>query len=102
MQPLVENALDHGLFPKVSDCRLLISAHLNDGEVRLCVEDNGVGIPTEKLTGLLVESERIGLKNVSQRLVSLYGEKYGLSLTSRLNEGTRAVIRIPYESWVSA
>lgn len=102
LQPLVENALDHGLFPKVSDCRLLISAHLNDGEVRLCVEDNGVGIPTEKLTGLLVESERIGLKNVSQRLVSLYGEKYGLSLTSRLNEGTRAVIRIPYESWVSA
>jgi two-component system sensor histidine kinase YesM len=75
---------------------------LNDGEVRLCVEDNGVGIPAEKLTGLLVESERIGLKNVSQRLISLYGEKYGLSLSSKLNEGTRAVIRIPFESWVSA
>ena len=102
LQPLVENALDHGLFPKVSDCRLSISARLSEGEVQLCVEDNGVGIPAEKLTGLLVESERIGLKNVSQRLVSLYGEKYGLSLTSKINEGTRAVIRIPLESWVSA
>jgi two-component system sensor histidine kinase LytS len=102
LQPLVENALDHGLFPKVSDCRLLISGKLVESEIHLCIEDNGIGIAEKKLNGLLVESERIGLKNVSQRLTSLYGEKYGLSLSSKLNIGTQAVIRIPFESWVSA
>ena len=102
LQPLVENALEHGLFPKVSDCRLAINGQLtNDGMV-LCIQDNGVGIPPQKLAGLMTESERIGVKNVSQRLKSLYGEQYGLSIASHPNGGTQATIRIPYESKVSA
>ena len=102
LQPLVENALEHGLFPKVSDCRLSITGQLTDRGITLRIKDNGVGIPAEKLNGLMTESERIGLKNVSQRLRSLYGEKYGLSLLSQPGGGTQAVIQIPFESRVSA
>ena len=102
LQPLVENALEHGLFPKVSDCRLSITGQLTDRGIMLRIKDNGVGIPAEKLNGLMTESERIGLKNVSQRLRSLYGEKYGLSLLSQPGGGTQAVIQIPFESRVSA
>ena len=102
LQPLVENALEHGLFPKVSDCRLYINAQLMDTGITLRIEDNGVGIPANKMVGLMAESERIGVKNVSQRLKSLYGEKYGLSLANRPGGGTRAIVRIPFESRVSA
>lgn len=98
LQPLVENALEHGLFPKVSDCRLSILAKRQDREIALCIQDNGIGIPPEKLNRLMTESERIGIKNVSQRLQSLYGDRYGLSLLSEPGGGTRAIVRIPYES----
>lgn len=102
LQPLVENALEHGLFPKIDDCCLHISAQLTNEGVVLCVQDNGVGIPANKLNCLTSESERIGLKNVSQRLQSLYGEKFGLTLTSQIGKGTQATVRIPFESRVSA
>ena len=102
LQPLVENALDHGLFPKVSDCRLTINGRLTNEGMLLCIQDNGVGISPQKLAGLMTESERIGVKNVSQRLKSLYGEPYGLSIASHPDSGTQATIRIPFESKVSA
>lgn len=102
LQPLVENALDHGLFPKVSDCHLAINGQLTNEGMVLCIQDNGVGISPQKLAGLMTESERIGVKNVSQRLKSLYGEQYGLSIASHPGGGTQATIRIPYESKVSA
>ena len=102
LQPLVENALEHGLFPKVSDCRLYIYGELTNEGIVLRIEDNGVGMSAQKLAGPLAESERIGVKNVSQRLKSLYGEKYGLSLVSRPGGGTQAIVQIPFESRVSA
>ena len=102
LQPLVENALEHGLFPKVSDCRLSISAQLTTGGITLCIRDNGVGMPEKKCNGLMTESERIGVKNVSQRLKSLYGEKFGLSIISQTGKGTQAIVQIPFERRVSA
>lgn len=102
IQPLVENALDHGLFPKISDCRLTINGRLTKEGMVLCIQDNGVGIAPQKLAGLMTESDRIGVTNVSQRLRSLYGEPYGLSITSHPDAGTQASIRIPFESKVSA
>ena len=102
LQPLVENALDHGLFPKVSDCRLTINGRLTNEGMLLCIQDNGVGISPQKLAGLMTESERIGVKNVSQRWKSLDGERYGLSIASHPDAGTQATIRIPFESKVSA
>ncbi len=102
LQPIVENALEHGLFPKVSDCRLHIQGQLTNQGIVLCIQDNGVGIPAKKLSGLLSESDRIGVKNVTQRLKSLYGDKYGLTLTSQQGNGTQAIVKIPFESRVIA
>ena len=102
LQPIVENALEHGLFPKVSDCRLVINGQFTNQGIVLCIQDNGVGISAKKLSGLLSESDRIGVKNVTQRLKSLYGEKYGLTLTSQLGNGTQAIVKIPFESRVIA
>ena len=102
LQPLVENALEHGLFPKVSDCRLAIRGKTVTHGVILSIEDNGVGIPAAKLAALFTKSERIGIKNVTQRLKSLYGESYGLTLTSPPGGGTLASVHIPTESKVNA
>ena len=101
IEPLIQNSIDHGGQNHIKiKCKTRYDSKNNRSYI--IIEDNGVGIAEKKLNGLLVESERIGLKNVSQRLTSLYGEKYGLSLSSKLNIGTQAVIRIPFESWVSA
>lgn len=97
IQPLVENALEHGLFPKLSQCRLSVRATAADGELRITVADNGVGIPAAKLATLLTSGEGIGVKNVHARLASIYGSDYGLTIASRPGEGTEATIRIPLE-----
>lgn len=96
VQPLVENALEHGLFPKLSHCRLVVQATVADGELTIAVIDNGVGIPAAKLATLFTSAEGIGVKNVHHRLASIYGSGYGLDIASEPGEGTRAVIRIPF------
>lgn len=97
LQPLVENALDHGLFPKLSDCRLSIQAEVADEELTITVADNGVGIPPAKLSSLFTDPAGIGVKNVYSRLASIYGSGYGLTLRSKPGGGTQAVVRIPVE-----
>lgn len=97
LQPLVENALDHGLFPKLSDCRLAIRAEVAGEEMTVTVTDNGVGIPAARLATLFTSSAGIGVKNVYSRLASIYGSGYGLTISSEAGEGTRAIIRIPLE-----
>lgn len=97
LQPLVENALEHGLFPKLSQCRLSVRATAADGDLTITVTDNGVGIPAAKLATLFTSAEGIGVKNVHHRLASIYGSSYGLAIASKPGEGTRATIRIPLE-----
>ncbi|HWQ61730.1 MAG TPA: histidine kinase, partial [Negativicutes bacterium] len=97
LQPLVENALEHGLFPKLSQCLLSVRAAVEDGELLITVTDNGVGIPAAKLATLFTSAEGIGVKNVHHRLASIYGSGYGLAIASEPGEGTRATIRIPLE-----
>ena len=99
LQPLVENAVQHGLFPKVSDCRLRLTAMRDKTDVVLQVQDNGIGIPPDKLTSIFDDesSGGIGIQNVSKRLQSLYGEQYRLQVQSKLGEGTVVSLRIPVE-----
>jgi two-component system sensor histidine kinase LytS len=97
IQPLVENALEHGLFPKLSQCRLTVGAAVEAGELLITVADNGVGIPAAKLATLFTSAEGIGVKNVHRRLASIYGSGYGLAIASEQGAGTRATIRIPLE-----
>jgi Putative regulator of cell autolysis len=97
LQPLVENALEHGLFPKLTDCRLSVRAGINGGDLLITVTDNGVGIPAARLTTLFTSPEGIGVKNVHRRLTSIYGGNYGLTIASEPGAGTRVTIRIPLE-----
>jgi two-component system LytT family sensor kinase len=87
LQPLVENALKHGLAPRPGPGRLWISARAENGEIVLRVEDDGIG-PGAAPAG-------VGLTNVAERLTSLYQDRASLTLAPRPGGGARATIRIP-------
>ena len=104
LQPLVENAITHGLEPKGEDGLLILGGSLlEDGHIRLWVEDNGVGIGEEQLSRFLtvisgeakMESDSIGVENVVNRLRLLYGERCRLQMDSKEGIGTRVVLEIP-------
>ncbi|MSU01197.1 sensor histidine kinase [Tissierella pigra] len=98
IQPLVENAIKHGVLGKVEGGRVEIIAENNEDETKLIVKDNGVGISEEDLKYLFAgdsHRERIGIKNVNERLKNKYGPKYGLKIESELNKGTIVTIVIP-------
>jgi len=102
LQPLVENAIFHGVEPADHFCKIVISAAAEDGVLNLVVEDNGVGMDQRRLAVLNGQVEAadkggIGAANVRSRIKLVYGEKYGLFYESESGRGTRAVIRIPLE-----
>ncbi len=87
MQPLVENALKHGLAPRPGPGHLWISAHADGEQVLLRVEDDGIG-PGTAPAGL-------GLTNVAERLATLYQDRAAVKLEPRPGGGTRVTIRLP-------
>lgn len=96
VQPLVENAILHGLFPKLTECHLTIYAYRQENVLVISVADNGIGIEPDRLFTLFsADTDGVGVKNVFQRLKGIYGDNYGLSLESISGKGTRATIRIP-------
>lgn len=99
IQPLVENAIVHGLAPKEGVGRLSVAARLAGDELHLLVRDNGVGIPPERVEKILLagygSGMGLGLSNVNDRLVSLYGEKYRLKIRSVPGRGTTVLVRVP-------
>ena len=101
LQPLVENALYHGIKLKRAKGTIRITATLADGCVLLRVEDNGVGITPQRLAQLRDAMERqervgFGLAAVKQRLRRQFGPEYGLRLDSEEGQGTTVTARIPY------
>ncbi len=97
LQPLVENALVHGILPNKSRYgRLFLAISKVMDKIRFTVLDNGLGIPTEKLPTLLqTDSGGYGLKNVHERLQLSYGEEYGLTINSIPGESTMITFTIP-------
>lgn len=100
LQPLVENALYHGVKLKRSGGVIRITGRREGDNVLLTVEDNGVGMTAERLAGLrrsIETQERVGfgVSAVNQRLQLLFGPGYGLSIDSREGEGCRVEIRMP-------
>ncbi|HZH93407.1 MAG TPA: histidine kinase, partial [Tissierellaceae bacterium] len=98
LQPLVENAIKHGVLHRLDGGNVTISAIGSDKGTVIEVVDDGVGIPEDVLNSLLSDCgprDCIGLKNVHDRLINLYGKDYGLNITSRENEGTRVRMVIP-------
>lgn len=104
LQPIVENAVKHGIFEKLEGGYVKISAINKGKDVELIVEDNGVGMSEKTLSYLFSnkdnknkDNKSIGLKNVNNRLKSKYGPGYGLNIESKLGQGTKVSMRIPKE-----
>ena len=99
LQPIIENAIYHGINRMVDEGEILIEVHQDQDAIILAVEDNGVGM-TEEQCQEIMKKERgdrtgIGIKNVNDRIKIYFGEEYGLSIASELDEGTRVTIRMP-------
>lgn len=104
LQPIIENAIYHGLKYKGSKGFLVVRGYQEGEKAVLEVEDNGVGMDEETLSHIFekhkvnYQSNGVGVYNVQKRLKLYYGEEYGIVYKSRKNEGTRAVITIPMET----
>jgi two-component sensor histidine kinase len=94
VQPLVENALKHGLSPRIRPGSLRVSGWRDNGRVRIAVEDDGVGLPAG---WTIATSAGTGLRNLAARLAAEYGDRASLQIESRSGGGVRATIDLPYE-----
>ena len=102
VQPLIENAIYHGLDRMVDEGHIEISAKTatdDPNDIIITVADNGVGMTEEQCRKILLkersDSSGIGVKNVNDRLKIYFGEKYGITIESELDVGTTVMVRIP-------
>ncbi len=100
LQPLVENAIYHGLKTQYQKGNIRVRGKQEDALIYLTVEDDGAGMPKEIWQSILngeeeVSSTHFGLLSVHRRIQLYYGEDYGLEIESRVGEGTCVMIRIP-------
>lgn len=100
LQPLIENALEHGLDVKTEgNKKLLISCQQHEENIVLTVQDNGVGMEENLVEDLVkTHASGYGVKNVNDRLALLYGKNYALHIESHVGEGTKIEIYIPKEN----
>jgi two-component system LytT family sensor kinase len=96
IQPLVENAVRHGVERRAGSGRIAITSRVTGGDVELRVSDDGIGINAERIPALLAGAGGgIGLSNVDARLRATFGERYALRIESRPGQGTTAVMIVP-------
>jgi len=105
LQPIIENAIYHGIRQMVDEGEITIRAFVRDEVLVFEVEDNGLGMTTETASKLLEkhhegapESVRVGgvgVMNVYERIQLMYGEAYGIKIESEVEEGTKVTISIP-------
>jgi two-component system sensor histidine kinase YesM len=98
IQPLVENSIVHGLEPKAGQWNISVKIGKLDTNIRISIEDNGIGIPKGSLPddlNDLANSTHVGVYNVYRRLVLKYGKKMNFSITSQEGLGTLVTISFP-------
>lgn len=105
LQPLIENAIVHGIEGQQNHCVLTLAAHEQAENLVLTVSDNGSGISEEDLRQLRENLSRahlaedsschIGMQNVHERIRLMYGSEYGLTIESRLGQGTTIHLTLP-------
>lgn len=101
LQPVIENAIIHGLEPKIEKGKLSINISIQDEFLTFLVEDNGVGMDETEILDLYKKcrenntKQSIGLKNVYRRLLLCYGESSMLKIESKKEQGTRISFLIP-------
>lgn len=107
LQPLVENAIYHGMEFMDGDGEILVKAKKAGEELWFTIADNGLGMTPNKVEGLLTGETKsasgkgsgIGVKNVNERIRLYFGESYGLTILSEPDEGTTIKIRLPAVSY---
>lgn len=102
LQPLIENAIDHGIKPKNEKTEIIVEGKILNDNIVINVKDYGVGISEKKLNEVNKNinsdnSDDFGLTCVNQRLKYMYGNDYGLSIESVINEFTNVTINLPKE-----
>ncbi len=102
VQPLIENAIYHGMEFMGGDGEVLVKAYIEKNDLFIDVIDNGLGMPQEVADTLLTseskigkKSSGIGLKNVNERIQLYFGKRYGLKVYSEPDEGTTICIHMP-------
>jgi len=99
LQPLVENAVQHGIGGNAATGSVTIVAREVGAEAHVSVEDDGVGMEPDKLRALLAGAagpvSGIGLANVDERMRQVYGDEYGLVIETAPGAGTKVSLRIP-------
>lgn len=104
LQPVVENAIKYGIKPFGDGGSLQIRALRVNDTVRIFVSDSGFGLTQEETdeinrvinSQVIKESDHIGLSNVNQRINLMFGDAYGVKVSSKINEGTTVELTIPY------
>lgn len=102
LQPLVENAINHGILNRGHVIgHIIISGYIDADTIYLKVSDDGIGMHEEELHSILSSSEikskgsGYGIKNINQRIKLLYGDSFGLSFESTYDVGTTVTIKLP-------
>ena len=107
LQPLVENAIYHGMEFMDGDGEITVKVERNEDRLCFTIADNGLGMTKEQVEGLLTGETRsaskkgsgIGVKNVNERIRLYFGEDYGLEIFSEPDEGTAIQICLPAVSY---
>ena len=98
LQPLIENSLVHGL-DMSEEGEILIEVYEDGDDIVMAVSDNGVGMTEEQCEEILRKDVNrksgIGIKNVNDRVKVYFGDKYGVTISSELDEGTRMELHMP-------
>jgi two-component system LytT family sensor kinase len=98
LQPLVENAVRHGLEAKEGPGHITIAANDSGAFAEVTIEDDGVGMDPVQLQSMLAghtDGEHVGLRNVDARLRQVYGDDHGLVIETAPGEGTLITMRVP-------
>ncbi len=102
LQPIIENAILHGVEPQKDGGEIRITAWIEEHDLRVKIQDNGNGMDEDELKrcrsliyGETGGKDSIGMRNVHRRLLLHYGEGYGITIESRLHEGTTVNLLLP-------
>lgn len=98
LQPLVENAIKHGIGPRATGGRIKIGALRENGHLALRVSDNGIGVPLGNVENL---TEGVGLSNTRRRLKHLYGDGHSFALKNDAGSGLVIDLVIPYKEAIN-
>jgi two-component system sensor histidine kinase YesM len=105
IQPLVENALYHGICPKDGRGEITVQIKKEGDDLVITVHDDGVGMEKEMIEKLLngdriytpeSQMRSLGLANTHERIRYLYGEKYGIQIESIVHQGTKVIVHLPF------